>query len=181
MIPYKWQTDVGGNNGTNSGWGDTTMSFWLIPSQTSNGVTWGAGPILYLPTSSDRDFGIGEWGGGVTGVVLAQPGPWTIGGLANHVWSFKSSDLNSTYIQPFLAYATPNQWIFTLNSESSFDWNADQWTAPVNFMVSKLVSFGSQKVSLQAGTRYYLDSPDDGPEGWGFRLAATFVFPKKPN
>ena len=48
-------------------------------------------------------------------------------------------------------------------------------------MVSKLVSFGSQKVSLQAGTRYYLDSPDDGPEGWGVRLAATFVFPKKPN
>ncbi len=180
VIPYKWQTDIGGMTGTKSGWGDTTVSLWLSPSQASNGVTWGLGPIVYIPTSSDLDFGVGEWGGGVTGVALAQPGQWTIGGLANHVWSFESGDLNSTFIQPFVAYAAPNQWTFTLNSESTYDWNADQWTAPVNFTVSKLVSIGGQKVSLQGGVRYYVESPDTGPDGWGLRLATTFVFPKKP-
>ena len=39
IIPYKWQTDIGGTTGTESGWGDTTMSFWLSPSHDS--FTWG--------------------------------------------------------------------------------------------------------------------------------------------
>jgi hypothetical protein len=178
IIPYKWQTDIGGSSGTDSGWGDTTMSFWLSPDHDS--ITWGVGPVLYLPTSSSPNLGVGEWGGGITGIVLVQPGSWTIGGLANHIWSFESSDLNSTFIQPFLAYATPNNWTYTLNSESTYDWNSEEWTVPVNVMISKLVTVGGQKVSLQGGTRYYVKSPDTGPDGWGFRLAATFVFPKKP-
>ncbi|MEP1934500.1 MAG: transporter [Paracoccaceae bacterium] len=178
IIPYKWQKDIGGTSGTESGWGDTTMSFWLSPSNEN--FTWGVGPVLYLPTSNDPNFGVGEWGGGITGIVLAQPGSWTIGGLANHIWSFESSDLNSTFIQPFVAYSTPNNWTYTLNSESTYDWNADEWTVPLNFMIAKLVNIGSQKVSLQGGARYYAKSPDNGPDGWGLRLAATFVFPKKP-
>ncbi|WP_299356540.1 transporter [uncultured Shimia sp.] len=179
IIPYKWQSDVAGSPGSDSGLGDTSMSFWFSPAHTANGSTWGVGPILSLPTSSDPDFGLGEWGGGITGVYLVQPGPWTIGALGNHLWSFESDNLNSTYIQPFVAYGTPNHWTYTVNSEATYDWNTKQWTLPVNFMVSKLVSFGKQKVSLQGGVRYYFDSAANGPEGWGFRFAATFVFPKK--
>lgn len=179
IIPYKWQDDVSGKSGTNQGFGDTIMSFWFSPANSANGVTWGVGPVLYLPTSSDSALGVGEWGGGFTGVVLAQPGKWTIGGLANHIWSSEGNVINSTYVQPFLAYAAPNAWTFSLNTESTYDWNQEQWTVPVNLMVSKLVTIGSQRVSLQAGARYYFDSPDTGPEGWGARLSATLVFPKK--
>ena len=179
VIPYKWQTDVGGVSGSKSGWGDTTMSFWFSPSQPTNGITWGVGPVAYIPTSSDSALGVGEWGGGITGIVLAQPGAWTVGGLANHIWSFESSAIDSTFIQPFIAYNTPDQWTFSLNSESTYDWNASQWTVPLNFMVSKLVMIGDQRVSLQAGARYYVESPSTGPQDWGLRLAATFVFPKK--
>jgi hypothetical protein len=32
-------------------------------------------------------------------------------------------------------------------------------------------------VQLFAGARYYLETPDDGPE-WGLRLGITFLFPK---
>lgn len=179
VLAYKWQTDVGGVPGSTSGWGDTTMSFFFSPADTANGVTWGVGPIAYIPTSSDSALGVGEWGGGITGVVLAQPGPWTVGGLANHVWSFESSAIDATYIQPFVAYNTPDQWTFTLNSESTYDWNASQWTVPLNFMVSKIVAIGNQRVSLKAGARYYVESPTNGPQDWGVRLGATFVFPKK--
>lgn len=179
IIPYKWQTDVGGVTGSKSGWGDTTMSFWFSPSLPTNGVTWGVGPVAYIPTASDSALGVGEWGGGITGIVLAQPGPWTVGGLANHIWSFESSAIDSTYIQPFIAYNTPDKWTFSLNTESTYDWNASQWTVPLNFMVSKLVVIGTQPVSLQAGARYYVESPSNGPQDWGLRFAATFVFPKK--
>jgi hypothetical protein len=178
IIPYKWQDDISSSSGKNEGWGDTVMSFWFSPKDSANGITWGLGPVFNIPTSGDRALGVGEWGGGITGVFLKQKGSWTFGGLANHIWSFESSAMNVTYIQPFLSYTTPNAWTYTVNSESSYDWNSDQWTAPVNLMIAKLVSIGGQKVSLQAGAKYYLDSPASGPDDWGFRLAATFVFPK---
>lgn len=45
-------------------------------------------------------------------------------------------------------------------------------------MVSKLIRVGSQPISLQGGVRYWADSPDSGPSGWGFRLAVIFLFSK---
>ncbi len=176
IIPYKWQDDVSGKSGSNQGFGDTTVSLWFSPTKSS--FTWGVGPIFYLPTSSNRELGVGEWGGGITGVLLVQEGPWTIGGLGNHIWSFESDDINSTYLQSFLAHTTKDAWTYTVNSESTYDWTTDEWTAPVNLMISKLVRFGKQCVSLQAGARYYLASPDSGPDGWGARLSATLVYPR---
>ncbi len=45
-------------------------------------------------------------------------------------------------------------------------------------MVSKLVNFGAQPVSFQAGVRYWAEAPDAGPDGFGFRGGVTLLFPK---
>jgi len=37
---------------------------------------------------------------------------------------------------------------------------------------------GKQPYQIGAGVRYWADSPDNGPEGWGARLQLTFLFPK---
>jgi hypothetical protein len=114
--------------------------------------------------------------------VLHQSGPWTVGALANHVWSFAGdenrSDVNSTFIQPFVSYTTKDAWTFTLNSESTYDWVSDEWSIPINAMVSKLVTIDKQPISFQAGVRYYAANSSNGPEGLGARAAVTFLFPK---
>jgi hypothetical protein len=81
-------------------------------------------------------------------------------------------------MQPFISYTTKDQWTFTLNTESTYNWQAKQWTVPLNALVSKLVRFGTQPVSLALGVRYYAASPDNGPKGFGARLSITFLFPK---
>jgi hypothetical protein len=47
-------------------------------------------------------------GGRPTAVVLTQKSGWTVGILANHVWSYAGDDdraeVNSTFLQPFIAY-----------------------------------------------------------------------------
>jgi hypothetical protein len=48
----------------------------------------------------------------------------------------------------------------------------------VNFMVSQMFKVGSQIMSLQVGVRHWADSPPNGPEGTGYRLQLTFLFPK---
>jgi len=50
---------------------------------------------------------------------------------------------------------------------------------PVNAKISKLVTIGEQRIQFFGGVRYYLDSTDDGADGWGARFGVTFLFPEQ--
>ncbi len=184
ILPIITQEDVAGPSGTQSGLGDTTQSFFFSPKAPGlGGIIWGAGPALLLPTGTDDLLGSGKWGAGPTAVALKQSGPWTVGILANHIWSFAGEQdrakVNSTYLQPFLSYTTPDAWTFGINTESTYDWTTESWSVPINLTVAKLVKFGEQPVSFTVGARYWAETPESGPDGWGFRGVVTFLFPKK--
>jgi len=183
IVPIVWQHDIAGPSGDQFGLGDTTQSLFFSPKKpTSSGIIWGVGPAFLLPTATDDLLGGGKWGAGPTAVVLKQSGPWTYGALANHIWSFAGDDdrqdVNSTFLQPFISYTTPKAWTFALNTESTYNWEAEQWSVPINFTVAKLVKVNKQPIQLTAGVRYWAESPDNGPDGFGARLAITFLFPK---
>ena len=183
ILPLVHQNDINGNSGTDTGIGDTVQSFFFSPVEpTESGLIWGVGPALLLPTASQNSLGVDQWGAGPTAVGLFADGPWTYGMLTNHVWGADegsaASATNASFFQPFINYTTPNAWTFALNTESTYNWAADQWSVPVNGIVSKLTSLGDQKISVGAGVRYWVDSPDAGPDGWGARLVLTFLFPK---
>lgn len=168
--------------GSTSGLGDTTQSFFFSPKNpTKHGWIWGAGPVFYWPTSTDDVLGPGKVGGGPTAVLLRQEHGWTYGILANHLWSFAGQgdtpDINATFLQPFLAFTTKTYTTFTLNTESTYDWENEEWTVPLNLMVSQLVKIGKMPVQFQIGGRYYAERPMNGPD-WGLRFAVTFLFPK---
>jgi hypothetical protein len=164
-----------------TGIGDVIQSFFFSPKQaTSSGWIWGAGPVLSLPTGS-AEFTSDQWGIGPTFVALRQQNGWTYGALANHVWGINPPDdrdaLNNTFLQPFASYTTPDAWTFALLTESSYEWNEEQWTVPIIASVSKLVTIGKQPISFQVGGRKYVEGPEGGPD-WGLRAAVTFLFPK---
>ena len=120
------QNDLFPGSGSQSGLRDTTEGLYFSPSRTFNGFTIGAGPILLLPTGTDELLGAGKWGAGPTGVLVWQGSGWSVGILANHIWSFAGDadrpEFDQTYLQPFIAYTTPSAWTFTLQSESTYDW-----------------------------------------------------------
>ena len=168
-------------DGSQSGIGDITQSFFFTPRPKPGGIIWGVGPVVLIP--SDTDFiSAKKWGLGPTAVVLKQERTWTYGALANHIWSVGGSgpqDLSNTLLQPFLNYTTKDAWTFGINTESVYDWKQSRWTMPINATVAKLTSIGTQRVSIGGGLRYYADSPETGSHGWGVRFVVTFVFPKK--
>ncbi|RUW54665.1 MAG: transporter [Mesorhizobium sp.] len=183
ILPIITQDDIAGPSGSQSGLGDVTQSLFFSPKAPGpGGVIWGVGPVMLLPTATDDLLGGGKWGAGPTAVALKQAGPWTFGMLANQIWSFAGdsdrSEINATFLQPFLSYTTADAWTFGLNTESTYDWASHQWSVPINLSVAKLVKFGNQPVSLSVGTRYWMTSPESGPEGWGFRGVVTLLFPK---
>ncbi|HTS20242.1 MAG TPA: transporter [Casimicrobiaceae bacterium] len=168
-------------DGSQSGIGDITGEFFFSPSKpTANGAIWGVGPAIIVPTDVDFISG-GKWALGPTAVVLKQESGLTYGALLNHVWSVGGSgaqSISSTFIQPFLAYTTEDAWTYSLNTESTYDWTHRQWTVPINALVSKLTRIGKRPISFGLGARYYADSPDSGPHGWGVRAVVTLLFPE---
>lgn len=183
ILPVIRQKNVYPGAGTQSGIGDTVQSLFFSPDAlTKNGWTWGVGPVFLLPTGSDDALTADAWGLGPTGVALKQSGPWTVGGLANHIWSVDEGDergkVNATFLQPFMSYTTPTAISYTVNSESTYNWESEEWSVPVNFIVAKMTRIGNQMVSLGVGARYYAESTDNGPEGWGARLMVTLLYPK---
>jgi hypothetical protein len=166
---------------SSTGLGDVTQSFFFSPSQTVNGVTWGVGPVFLYPTG-DAPFGSGKWGAGPTAVILRQDSGWTYGALANHIWSYAGdslrSNVNSTFVQPFISYTFPDTTSVSLNTESTYNWITNQWTVPINLFVARIFKFGTQPVQLGIGPRFYAVRPDGGPS-WGVRGNIVFLFPAK--
>lgn len=184
IVPLIDQEDVlPGGGGDASGLGDVVQSLFFSPKQpTSSGWIWGAGPVFLLPTASDDLLGAEKWGIGPTAVALKQESGWTYGGLFNHIWSVAGddarNDINSTFLQPFVAYTTKTFTTFGGNMEATYDWKAEQWSIPLHLMATQLLKIGEQPISLQVAVRHWLDSSPNGPEGTTYRLALTFLFPK---
>jgi len=181
IVPIVYQSGLTGPGDQQSGLGDTVQSFFFSPNPKPGGIIWGAGPVFLYPTGTSRYTGGDKWGAGPTIVVLKQSGQSTIGLLANHIWSVAGDkarpDVNATFVQPFFSYTTKRATTYSLNTESTYNWEAGKWTVPVNVSVSQLVRVGKQPMSFGIGGRYYLSSPTGGPQ-WGLRVITTFLFPK---
>lgn len=179
ILPVIDQDGTPGIDGQGMGLGDTTQSFFFAPP-TVNGFTWAIGPAFYYPTGTNGYSG-GKWGAGPTGLVLKQDKGFTYGILANHIWSVAGAesrpDISTTFLQPFFNHTWPDSTGLFLNLESSYDWEREHWTVPLNVGVSHMFRIGQQRVQAGAGYRQYFDAPPGGPD-WGLRFFATFLFPK---
>ena len=162
------------------GLGDILVSGFFSPKRGS--VTWGVGPIVALPVTSDPTLGSGKFSFGPTGLMLKQTGPWTVGALFNQLWSVGGdtgrADVNQTFLQPFVTYSKAG-WSLGMNSEAVANWKAaggEQWTVPINLSISKVLTLGNKPISMGAGPRFYAKTPTGGPS-WGFRWNITLLFP----
>ena len=127
IVPIIDQSDFPTQGVSKFGLGDIVQNAFFSPkAPTSGGWIWGVGPALLMPTATDKVLGGEKWAIGPTAVALKQIGPWTIGGLTNHLESFAGdssrADISATFVQPFAAYITKNKKTLTVNSESTYDW-----------------------------------------------------------
>lgn len=160
------------------GLGDTQASLFLSPEKTGpGGLIWGVGTVINLPTATDPLLGTGKWGAGPTAVALVQNETWTVGALANQLWTFDSDEINKSFVQPWVTYDVKNGWSISATSQSSYDWNSGEWTVPINVGIAKLFDVGKQPVQFQVGGAYRLAGPADAPL-WGLQSTLTFLFPK---
>jgi hypothetical protein len=182
VLPVVGRENVFPSDSSKWGVSDTLQSFFLSPDDPGpHGLIWGVGPVFLLPTASDDLLGTEKWGIGPTAVALTQRGPWTLGALANHIWSFAGNedrdDVNQSYVQPFVAYSIGRGQTIQAGIDATYDWEHERWNAPVNLNYSRVFAVGEQRMSFSIGGRYFLESPEGGA-AWGMRTSLTFLFPR---
>lgn len=182
QLPLIVQHDVAGHSGNQTGFGDLIETAYVSPkAPTANGLVWGAGPVILVPTATESRLGSEHWGIGPAGTLLRESGPWTIGAIGNHIWSGDESDaraINATLIKPFAAYVTPQAMTFAADLAATYDWHAREWSLPIEATVSRVARLDGRPVSVGAGLRYWLHSTDRDPEQFGIVMTAAMLFPR---
>lgn len=182
IIPIIDQRDISGDNTSEFGLSDATISAWFSPSHSKSGWLWGAGPAFLLPIGTDDLLSTRKWAIGPTALALRQTHGLTYGFLVNQLWSFAGdedrSDVNQMFLQPFFSKSWKSGASVTLNSEITFNWENNTTSAYLNPIASAVTKLGKQVASFSIGPRIPLGGPASIMADWGLRAALTLVFPK---
>lgn len=167
------------------GLGDMNPSFFIVPKKSK--IIWGVGPTFILPTATNTTYlGQGKFSMGPSAVVIWQPPHWTIGALANNIWSVAGhSDLdkpavNQFLLQWFVNYNMKKGWYLTTSPIVTANWNATNgnvWTVPFGGGVGRIMKLGFQPVNITAQLYGNAVHPV-GTSPWGLRLQFVLLFPK---
>lgn len=180
IIPITSQNDVTGKGSNETGLGDIVQSIFFSPKEAKNGLVWGVGPVLLLPTATHNKLGVDKWGVGPNVLILKLQGQWTYGALANHIWSFAGNgknDINATFFQPFITYASKSGASLTLASENTQSWDNNIFGGFTGLYYAKVMKFGKQMMQIGGGPKLYYGNNSFNPD-WGIRANIILLFPK---
>jgi hypothetical protein len=153
----------------NSGIGPTQIETFFAPRSSSETI-YGIGPYFQIPGGQSAEFGSAQWGGGIRAVFVTMPRPWTIGIYAHQSWSLGgpagagtvtspgTGTVNTLSIWPTVSYTTDDAWIYTLDSESVYNYDARRTHNPVNATIAKVVCIDEAPVNFGIGARYDVSS-----------------------
>jgi hypothetical protein len=182
IFPLVDQNDVTGDKTHQFGLSDATISGFFAPANSKNGLIWGVGPAILIPTGTNEFLTTKKWGIGPTALVLKQAKGLTYGMLINQIWSFAGdkdrTDVNQMFLQPFLTHNWKSGAGLGVNAEITSNWQAGNTTAFINPIVLGVTKLGSQTIQLALGPRIPVAAPSESKGKFGFRAVLTFVFPK---
>jgi len=185
ILPVIWQPSLQPAHTAPSGTGPTTFSAFLSPKNPTNGWLWAVGPVVQIPTISDKTLGSNVWGGGPTAAVVYMKGPWVAGVLANNVWSFGGTSgrggtqYDMFLTQPFVNYNFGEGWYINTAPIITANWltaGDKAWTLPVGGGGGRVVKIGGKlPVNISIGAYYNALRPQYGA-AWQMRTQVTFIF-----
>jgi hypothetical protein len=185
LLPFESQPVLVRGTDPAFGLGDVFFTFFLTPSRARH-LVWAVGPTFGLPMTTDPRLGSGTWQVGPTAGAVLVESHWQVGVVALQLWPFADTGdinrgrLNRALVQPLITYTTARALTFTLQSETTIDWNTSgdqRTTVPIELLISRL-RLGVLPVSVQLGGGIFVNTPSGGPD-WRLRLAFVVVVPQR--
>lgn len=182
VLPIVSQQNITAEGATETGLSDALISAFFSPAESKNGLTWGVGPAILVPTATDKFLGTEKFGVGPTAIILKQTKGWTYGALINQLWSIAGNkdraDVNQLFIQPFLNYNWKSGAGLGGNFEITQNWEGKSTAAYFNPIITGITKLGTQMVQLGVGPRIPVSVPAGSRPDFGIRAVVNFVFPK---
>ena len=162
-----------------------TFSAFLSPTKTIDGWTWGVGPIVELPTATNKTLGSNVWGVGPAVVAVRTAHPWVYGLLVNNVFSLggTSGPAGTHYsfmtINPFINYNFGGGLV--CRHLAGHDRQLGHWRRPNGRcrwarQFGRLIKIADKlPVNLLVGAYYNALRPT-GTGTWQLRTQVTFIF-----
>jgi hypothetical protein len=121
-----------------------------------------------LPTASDSDIAGKQLRLGPE-LLVAKFEQWGLYGLfPSHQWDvsgWSDKNFSASQLQIFLISLPGGGWSVGTTPILSYDWEAEDWTIPLNLTVGKTIKVGSLPLKLALELNYYVEQPDAfGPE-----------------
>ena len=181
IFPFVWLPDITAESGSfSSGLSDIVFTAFYVPS--SGALMWGVGPVVEFPTGG-ASRGSQKWSIGPSVVALTQSGPWTLGILANNVWSIAGDadrqSVSRGLLQYFIVRQLGNGWYVNSAPVNTVNWKAasgQKWLVPLGAGGGKLVFLGKLPINLQSQVYYNVVKPDIGPD-WQLRFQLQVLLP----
>jgi hypothetical protein len=182
VLPIITQQDITAPGVKQTGLSDAVISAFFSPAEAKNGLTWGVGPVILVPTATDKLLGTEKLGVGPTAVILKQTNGWTYGALVNQIWSVAGSkdraDVNQMFVQPFVSYNWKSGAGAGGNFEITQNWEGNTTAVYFNPTITGITKLGTQMIQLAVGPRIPVSMPSSGRPDFGVRAVLNFVFPK---
>ncbi|MHC4178980.1 MAG: hypothetical protein ACYSWU_15815 [Planctomycetota bacterium] len=139
------------------------------------------GYTAILPTSTDRQLGLGEWQLGPAAAVLYKQIPKTLVGFVyQQPFSFQSN-AQQVLVQPILVRHLPHEWYIRWGELNwTFNTETGDYDIPLNVALGKVCKVGNQPINVFVQPFYTPEGLRSGPAAeWGVKLNVTLLFPKK--
>jgi hypothetical protein len=166
-------------SGTDTGLGDLTIfDLAVFPS---DGVIFGAGPLVVAPTAGSRNLGAGKWQAGGAAVAVA-PEKWgLLAGLVTYQHSFAGDDSRPTAqvatVQPIITYNLPDGFYLRSTGTWTFDLGNHTTDVPVGFGGGKVWTFGhGNTVNAFVEPQYAIFHSGIGVPDWQIFAGINFQF-----
>ncbi|MCZ7463826.1 hypothetical protein [Rhizobium rhizogenes] len=182
-LPVATSPDEGG--GYVTGLGDLTlMDIFILPKQGE--ITTGLGPLVVIPTATDKSLGSGKWQIGAAGVVVAPQSWGLLGGLVTYQTSFAGvsdrDDVNLFTFEPIVNVNLSDGWYIRSSATWNFNFENGKSYIPVGLGVGKVIPL-EKGITMNAfiEPQYTVWHDGAGAPRWQIFAGMNFQFPiRKP-
>lgn len=135
--PISTHPDPGG--GYSTGEGDLTLlDIFLLNTE---GVQFGIGPMITVPSADQDELGTGKWQAGLAAVAIDSTPRGLLGALVQYQSSFAGDDdrrhVESATFQPFVTHNLDKGWYLRSTAIWTFDLKNDTHYIPIGLGVGK--------------------------------------------
>ncbi len=169
-----------------SGFGDMGMDL-AYGYTTGTGLLLTAGMLGGFPTGQDG-LSSETWTLGPEFLVGRFSKQSVLGVFPSHQWDLSGPKTTSlTSIQPILAYLPGGGWAVSSSGPITYNWVSEQWTVPLQLLVSRTVKAGKVPIKLALEGNWYVEQAEALGQDWMIGFNITPVVPNvlaswiKPN